>query len=88
MPVFGDWTCKSVLLECGLYSNDCYEFQRPKQTSNRRRTDPVITMSTIYEHILNEMREMPNVSEIKLKEKHSEIIVTIGTMLPNLFSVR
>lgn len=34
--------------------------KRPKQTSNRRRTDPVITMSTIYEHILNEMREMPN----------------------------
>ena len=45
-------------------------------------------MSTIYEHILNEMREMPNVSEIKLKEKHSEVIVTIGTMqnITNFFS--
>lgn len=38
----------------------CDYLKRPKQTSNRRRTDPVITMSTIYEHILNEMREMPN----------------------------
>lgn len=36
--------------------------QKPKQTSNRRRTDPLVTLSTIFENILNEMRDQPNVS--------------------------
>ncbi|KAL5010007.1 hypothetical protein ScPMuIL_012312 [Solemya velum] len=38
----------------------CDYLKKPKQSSNRRRTDPQVTLSTIFEHILNEMREMPN----------------------------
>lgn len=38
----------------------CDYLKKPKQTSNRRRTDPVVTMSSIFENILNEMRDLPN----------------------------
>ncbi|XP_061189439.1 transcription initiation factor TFIID subunit 1-like isoform X1 [Saccostrea echinata] len=38
----------------------CDYLKKPKQTSNRRRTDPLVTLSTIFEHILNEMRDLPN----------------------------
>ena len=52
---------------CELYKHfsDKYIilFQHHKQ-SNRRRTDPVVTTSTIFENILNEMRELNNVSAL------------------------
>ncbi|KAH3836111.1 hypothetical protein DPMN_109481, partial [Dreissena polymorpha] len=38
----------------------CDYLKKPRQSSNRRRTDPVVTMSTIFEQVLNEMRDMPN----------------------------
>nr|XP_022324480.1 transcription initiation factor TFIID subunit 1-like isoform X2 [Crassostrea virginica] len=38
----------------------CDYLKKPKQTSNRRRTDPLVTLSTIFENILNEMRDQPN----------------------------
>lgn len=38
----------------------CDYLKKPKQTSNRRRTDPVVTLSSIFENILNEMRDLPN----------------------------
>ncbi|KAK2151093.1 hypothetical protein LSH36_376g04026 [Paralvinella palmiformis] len=38
----------------------CDYLKKPKKSSNRRRTDPVVTLSTIFENILNEMREIPN----------------------------
>ena len=38
--------------------------QKPRQSSHRRRADPVVTMSSIFEQVLNEMRDMPNVSLI------------------------
>lgn len=38
----------------------CDYLKKPKQTSNRRRTDPVVTLSSIFENILNEMRDQPN----------------------------
>ncbi len=37
-------------------------FQERKKTSNRRRADPVVSMSSIFESVLNEMRELPDVS--------------------------
>uniref|UniRef100_T1J1P4 Transcription initiation factor TFIID subunit 1 n=1 Tax=Strigamia maritima TaxID=126957 RepID=T1J1P4_STRMM len=38
----------------------CDYLKKPHKSANRRRTDPVITLSTIFEGILNEMREQPN----------------------------
>ena len=45
-----------------IRSDDFLFQQKPKQSSNRRRTDPVVTMSSMFELILNEMRQLPSVS--------------------------
>lgn len=37
----------------------CDYLTRHGRTANRRRTDPVVTLSTMLEEILNEMRELP-----------------------------
>jgi len=39
----------------------CDYLKRHQKVVNRRRTDPVIVMSTILESILNEMRDLPDV---------------------------
>lgn len=39
----------------------CDYLKKPTKVANRRRADPVVTLSTILETILNEMRDMPNV---------------------------
>lgn len=39
----------------------CDYLKRHNRTANRRRTDPVVVLSTILENILNELRDMPNV---------------------------
>lgn len=39
----------------------CDYLQRHNKPANRRRTDPVVVMSTFLEVILNEMRDMPDV---------------------------
>ncbi|XP_012231076.1 transcription initiation factor TFIID subunit 1 [Linepithema humile] len=39
----------------------CDYLKRHQKAINRRRTDPVIVMSTILESILNEMRDLPDV---------------------------
>lgn len=39
----------------------CDYLSRHGKTANRRRTDPVVTMSTMLEEILNEMRVLPDV---------------------------
>lgn len=39
----------------------CDYLKRKNKSVNRRRIDPVITLSTIFEEILNEMRDMPDV---------------------------
>jgi len=39
----------------------CDYLKRHQKAVNRRRTDPVIVMSTILESILNEMRDLPDV---------------------------
>lgn len=36
----------------------CDYLKRKERSINRRRIDPVITLSTIFEEMLNEMREM------------------------------
>ncbi|ESP02189.1 hypothetical protein LOTGIDRAFT_212720 [Lottia gigantea] len=38
----------------------CDYLKKPKQSSNRRRTDPLVTLSTIFENVLNELRAIPN----------------------------
>ncbi|XP_041357029.1 transcription initiation factor TFIID subunit 1-like isoform X3 [Gigantopelta aegis] len=38
----------------------CDYLKKPKQSSNRRRTDPLVTLSSLFENIVKEMREMPN----------------------------
>lgn len=42
-------------------TSQCDYLKKPTKVANRRRADPVVTLSTILETILNEMREMPNV---------------------------
>ncbi|VVC39968.1 Bromodomain, conserved site,TAFII-230 TBP-binding,Transcription initiation factor TFIID subunit 1 [Cinara cedri] len=39
----------------------CDYLKKPDRSANRRRTDPLIVLSTIFESILNEMRDMPDV---------------------------
>ena len=39
----------------------CDYLSRHGKTANRRRTDPVVTLSTMLEEILNEMRELSDV---------------------------
>lgn len=39
----------------------CDYLKKPDRSANRRRTDPLIVLSTIFESILNEMRGMPDV---------------------------
>ena len=39
----------------------CDYLSRHGKTANRRRTDPVVTLSTLLEEILNELRELPDV---------------------------
>ncbi|ELU04183.1 hypothetical protein CAPTEDRAFT_225982 [Capitella teleta] len=38
----------------------CDYLKKPRKLTNRRRADPLITISSIFENILNEMREVPN----------------------------
>lgn len=40
----------------------CDYLKKPHKSANRRRTDPVVTLSSIFESILNEMRDLPDVS--------------------------
>ncbi|XP_077558430.1 TATA-box binding protein associated factor 1 isoform X4 [Haemaphysalis longicornis] len=37
----------------------CDYLRRPNKAANRRRTDPVVTLSIVLEAILNEMRDLP-----------------------------
>ncbi|GAB0087540.1 Transcription initiation factor TFIID subunit [Sergentomyia squamirostris] len=39
----------------------CDYLQRHNKTANRRRTDPVVVLSSILEQILNDMRDLPDV---------------------------
>lgn len=39
----------------------CDYLKKPDRSANRRRTDPLIVLSTVFESILNEMRGMPDV---------------------------
>jgi len=40
----------------------CDYLKKPTKAANRRRTDPVITLATIFEGILNEMRDLADVA--------------------------
>lgn len=45
----------------GTVTHCDYLSRHTTKTANRRRTDPVVTLSTMLEEILNEMRELPDV---------------------------
>ncbi|XP_074028237.1 TATA-box binding protein associated factor 1 isoform X1 [Leptinotarsa decemlineata] len=45
----------------GMSDLHCDYLKRHNRPANRRRTDPVVVLSTILENILNEMRDMPDV---------------------------
>ncbi|CAG9761722.1 unnamed protein product [Ceutorhynchus assimilis] len=45
----------------GLTDLHCDYLKKPSKSANRRRTDPVVVLSSILEAILNEMRAMPDV---------------------------
>ncbi|XP_060532389.1 transcription initiation factor TFIID subunit 1 isoform X2 [Cylas formicarius] len=45
----------------GVSDLHCDYLKRHNKPANRRRTDPVVVLSTILENILNEMRDMPDV---------------------------
>ncbi|KAG5898078.1 hypothetical protein JTB14_001783 [Gonioctena quinquepunctata] len=45
----------------GISDLHCDYLKRHNRPANRRRTDPVVVLSTILENILNEMRDMPDV---------------------------
>lgn len=49
---------------CGLWKHlsRFSLFQRPHKSIHRRRTDPMVTLSSVLEGIINEMRDLPNVS--------------------------
>ncbi|XP_050296996.1 transcription initiation factor TFIID subunit 1 isoform X2 [Anthonomus grandis grandis] len=44
-----------------LPDSHCDYLKRPSKSANRRRTDPVVVLSSILEVILNEMRDLPDV---------------------------
>lgn len=39
----------------------CDYLKKQERPANRRRTDPVVVLSSILESILNEMRDLPDV---------------------------
>uniref|UniRef100_A0A6P7FJW6 Transcription initiation factor TFIID subunit 1 n=1 Tax=Diabrotica virgifera virgifera TaxID=50390 RepID=A0A6P7FJW6_DIAVI len=45
----------------GVQDLHCDYLKKHNRPANRRRTDPVVVLSTILENILNEMRDMPDV---------------------------
>lgn len=53
-------------------SGDCDYLQRNK-TANRRRTDPVVVLSSILEQILNEIRDMPDVQAFLFPVKEKQV---------------
>jgi len=54
-------------------TSQCDYLKKPTKLTNRRRADPVVTLSTIFETILNEMRDMPNV-QLFLQPVNSKLV--------------
>lgn len=51
---FVSWNC--------LHFSASHFLQRPHKSIHRRRTDPMVTLSSILEGIINDIRDLPNVS--------------------------
>ena len=54
-------------------TSQCDYLKKPTKVANRRRADPVVTLSTILETILNQMRDMPNV-QLFLQPVNSKLV--------------
>lgn len=52
---------------------DCDYLKRHNKPANRRRTDPLVVLSSILEQILNEMRDMPDVQHFMFPVKIKEV---------------
>lgn len=66
------------------------EYLQRNKTANRRRTDPVVLLSSILEQILNEIRDLPDVQPFLLpvKEKHVHDYYTIIQRPMDLQTIR
>ena len=53
-----------ALLSVNTNNHPLSYFKERKKSSNRRRADPVVSMSSIFESVLNEMRDLPDVSAL------------------------
>jgi transcription initiation factor TFIID subunit 1 len=59
----------------GVSDLHCDYLKRHNRPANRRRTDPVVVLSTILENILNEMRDMPDVQPFLFPVNQKVLIV-------------
>ncbi|XP_055631687.1 transcription initiation factor TFIID subunit 1 isoform X2 [Toxorhynchites rutilus septentrionalis] len=53
---------------------NCDYLKRHNKTANRRRTDPVVVLSSILEQILNELRDMPDVSPFMFPVNAKQVV--------------
>lgn len=59
--------CASFLLNLIVF----FFPQKPHKSIHRRRTDPMVTLSSVLESIINDMRDHPNVRVIKYLITHT-----------------
>lgn len=59
-------------------------YQRPAG-AGRRRTDPVVVLSTILENILNGMRDLPDVQPFHLPVNAKVVLSFVYPMFRNFF---
>lgn len=64
----------------------CDYLKRQQRPANRRRTDPVVVMSTMLESILNEMRDLPDVQPF-LFPVNPKVYILISSKLTNTMSL-
>lgn len=63
----------------------CDYLKRQQRPANRRRTDPVVVMSTMLESILNEMRDLPDVQPFLFPVNAKVYFIFIEYILINIF---
>lgn len=63
----------------------CDYLKRQQRPANRRRTDPVVVMSTMLESILNEMRDLPDVQPFLFPVNAKVCSIFIKLFYINLF---
>ncbi|XP_065085735.1 transcription initiation factor TFIID subunit 1-like isoform X2 [Ochlerotatus camptorhynchus] len=54
--------------------SNCDYLKRHNKTANRRRTDPVVVLSSLLEQILNELRDMPDVAPFMFPVNAKQVV--------------